>query len=250
MLILGRCMANSRVSQSPVGNLTETHWLVFLVAHQIPIDLPPISNSRSFPALVLSKGLLLSWNICILYYFPPNVPACIFPLWISLNFLGVFLSSLETSSYLDYFSDLPSSMSKLIPAQSLTTSAAHLCFHRVTVLNSTLHFMDSPPAQVRILQTTQANQSGEEHPEFTCLTASVKNQLLFSLATPLCTTWSLDTHPSPEYCPSPLLPLGFHSALFIPQLGVIHTHTQTNLKATARSFCKTIPSLQCSFIFS
>lgn len=136
-------------------------------------------NSKSFPALLLSKGLLLSWNICVLNYFPPNVPACIFPHWISFYFSSVFLSSLETFSHLHYFSDLPSSVSKSIPLLSLTTSAAHLCLHRVTVLNSTWHFLKLPSVQVRASHTT-----GKEDPKSTCPTASVKNQLYFPQLSP------------------------------------------------------------------
>lgn len=90
-----------------------------------------------FPRVFPFHGISVFWIIS-----PQNVPACIFPLWISFYFSSVFLSSLETFSHLHYFSDLPSSMSKLISLLSLTTSAAHLCLHRVKVLKQHMAFYE------------------------------------------------------------------------------------------------------------
>lgn len=157
-----------------------------------------MTSSRSSPTLLLSKALLLSWTIWVLNYFSRDVPVSIFPLWISFYFLRVFLSSLEIFSYSHYFSNLPSSMSKLIP---LLSGFNHLCSSPLPLESNNVkqhmaHFMKPSSVQVRTVHSTQASQTGKKDPKSTHLTASVRNELLFSSAEPLHKSRSLNTPPT------------------------------------------------------
>lgn len=156
MLVLGKVSGlqqghpeSCRQSDTDAGLSFLSHTKLLLTS--LPWSTPGPFQHYRFPRVFSFHDMSVFWIIS------PQMCQLVFFHFES----GVLLSSLETFSRLYYFSDLPSSVSELIPLQSSTTSAALLCLHRGTVLNGMWHFMKPPSVQVRTLHTKQASQSGK-----------------------------------------------------------------------------------------
>lgn len=168
----------------------------------------------------VSAFLIISQKCASLYFSTLNL----------ILFLDYVFKLPETFSHLHYFSDFSSSMSKKIPLSSSTTSAAHFCLYRETVLNSTCHFMKSLSVRVRTLHTTPASQSGKADPRL-------------HVWQPQWRICFYSPQLSPYAKPDPWI--------LLPVLHIAVPHSFLELPcsshSSARSFCKTNPFITMQF---